>query len=149
MNIFEGLDPAGPDSLIVGLNKTNAQFVQVLHTDPGDLGTALNRGDVDFWANNKTEFQPGCTDLPCGHFKALFIYFASIFSQYIFIGERCGTSNDAHLTHTSSHTSIFGLYNDGKVGQFCFNTSSCFPYTLCGKDEIPTHHLEVEYLIEV
>lgn len=48
-----GLDPARPmyDQMGIGLNRSNAQFVQVLHTDPGDIGTSLLRGDADFFAS--------------------------------------------------------------------------------------------------
>lgn len=61
IHVFEGLDPAGPgfDSTKNGLNKTCARFVQVLHTNPGELGTNEQRGDLNFYANNKTNTQPG------------------------------------------------------------------------------------------
>lgn len=131
--VFEGLDPGGIwyDDLKAGLNSSCAQFVQVLHTDPGDFGTVLNRGNVDFWANNRTQLQPGCTDRPCGHFKALFYYFASLFRQYKFIGGNCAEPDYLlDSSFTSSDTSAFGLYNDGKTGQFCFETTPCLPYTV-------------------
>lgn len=52
---FLGLDAAGPifDYSPIGLNKTCAKFVQVLHTDSGGAGTSLNRGHADFYANKR------------------------------------------------------------------------------------------------
>lgn len=69
-----GLDPAGPgfDSTKNGLNKTCAKFVQVLHTNPGELGTNEQRGDLNFYANNKTNLQPGCAYSKCGECRVIF-----------------------------------------------------------------------------
>lgn len=100
----------------------------MLHTDPGDFGTVFNRGHVDFWANNRTELQPGCTFKQCGHGKAIYYYFASLFPQYKFIGRNCLALDMTCLTCINSDTSRFGLFNDGKIGQFFIDTTPCFPY---------------------
>lgn len=97
----------------------------MIHTDPGDFGTVFNRGDADFWANNRSELQPGCTFKQCGHGKALFYYFASLFPQNKFIGGNC---QQLGVTCSKCMGSIFGQFNDGKFGQFCFDTAPCFPY---------------------
>lgn len=120
-----GLDAAGPGFLDNrGLNKSCAQFVQVLHTN-FDLGSSKLLGDVDFYANNKSIFQPGCPFKQCGHSKAIFYYYASLLPQYEFIGFDC-ERQDAKHTATFSR---FGLFNNGdELGEFCFNTTACFPY---------------------
>lgn len=125
---YLGLDPAGPgfDTTQNGLNKTNAQFVQVLHTNPGELGTNEERGDLNFYANNKTTLQPGCPFKQCGHAKAIFYYFASLFPQYEFIGVHCDQQDSRQ---SDAIFSRFGFFNDGNAGNFCFNTTSCFPFT--------------------
>lgn len=122
----QGLDPAGAlyDQLQIGLNQTNAQFVQVLHTTPGLIGTELNRGDADFYANNRSEIQPGCPIRSCGHAKAVYYYYASLFPEFKFQGIRCGQTNGINLFEFSR----FGEFNDGQFGQFCFDTTPCFPY---------------------
>lgn len=123
-----GLDPAGPgfDSKKNGLNKTCAQFVQVLHTNPGELGTNEQRGDSNFYANNKTTTQPGCPFKQCGHAKAIFYYFASLFPEYEFIAVDCEQQDFRQANAISSR---FGFFSDGNEGNFCFNTTSCFPFT--------------------
>lgn len=61
-----GLDPAGPLftrnplTMREHLNKNNAQFVQILHTDHNILGTDLNCGHQDYYANGGHSPQPGC-----------------------------------------------------------------------------------------
>lgn len=126
---FAALDPAKRrfDELNIGLNKSCAQFVQVLHTNPIGLGTTLLRGDADFYANNRTEFQPGCTITECGHSKSFYYYYASLFRQNKFIGGDCQLQDESGL---SAYTSTFGQFNDHKSGVFCFQTTPCFPYAI-------------------
>ncbi|CAG5058859.1 unnamed protein product [Parnassius apollo] len=62
-----GLDPAralfeGTFSFYTTLSRTDAKFVDIIHTDPGNYGTSKSTGTVDIWpnyygGNNK---QPGC-----------------------------------------------------------------------------------------
>ncbi|KAG5675391.1 hypothetical protein PVAND_005299 [Polypedilum vanderplanki] len=60
-----GLEPAGILDNILGplgyaqLNKDNAQFVDVIHTDTGFLGDKKSLGHVDFWVNGGWH-QPSC-----------------------------------------------------------------------------------------
>ncbi|GFR66356.1 pancreatic lipase-related protein [Elysia marginata] len=65
-----GLDPAGPSfesySANVRLDKSDASFVDVIHTDAEGLissgfGIRTSIGHVDFWPNGG-EHQPGCPD---------------------------------------------------------------------------------------
>ncbi|XP_071493847.1 pancreatic lipase-related protein 2-like [Diadema antillarum] len=93
-----GLDPAGPYYRDEGfdfryngpqcrLDKTDALFVDVLHTDGNDitgLGQMLELGHQDFYPNGGRR-QPGCTDFEprsgCSHLRALRLYSQSIRSQ--------------------------------------------------------------------
>ncbi|CAH1975497.1 unnamed protein product [Acanthoscelides obtectus] len=60
-----GLDPAGPlftkwpKSL--KLDSSDAEFVDVIHTDAGIFGYPRSIGHVDFWPNGGISPQPGCT----------------------------------------------------------------------------------------
>lgn len=132
--IRSGLDPAGPgfDSTKNGLNKTCAKFVQVLHTNPGELGTNEQRGDLNFYANNKTNVQPGCPFKQCGHAKAIFYYFASLFPQYEFIGVQCEQQDARQVDIDFIRFGFFNAENGYGRGNFCFNTTSCFPFTSNG-----------------
>lgn len=42
------------------IDKSNADFVDIIHTDAGAYGGPSNTGTVDFWPNNGVKFQPGC-----------------------------------------------------------------------------------------
>lgn len=59
---FIGLDPAGPGYYILNthLSASDAEFVDVIHTDMGFFGLALKIGHVDFFPNYGYRSQPGC-----------------------------------------------------------------------------------------
>lgn len=61
--MFTGLDPAGPLYTLTEdkdkLSEGDAQFVQIIHTDAGGLGTSEESGDADYWPNGGG-IQPGC-----------------------------------------------------------------------------------------
>ena len=60
------MDPAGPgfyNFFSQGarrLHATDAQYVDVIHTNGGLLGIYKNLGDTDFWVNPSVGPQPGC-----------------------------------------------------------------------------------------
>jgi len=59
-----GMDPAGPSfeshsDKTVGLNPSAATFVDVIHTDGGNLGTVRDIGHADYYPNGG-QSQPGC-----------------------------------------------------------------------------------------
>lgn len=67
LNRISGLDPAGPgfygrDVFVIGqaISKNDAVFVDIIHTDAGELGANVNTGTVDFWPNDGDD-QPGCS----------------------------------------------------------------------------------------
>ena len=42
------------------LNSSDALFVDIIHTDAGIYGAYKDTGDVDFYPNGGTRYQPGC-----------------------------------------------------------------------------------------
>lgn len=98
-------------------------------TNPGDLGTIEERGDLNFYANNRTNLQPGCPFKQCGHAKAIFYYFASLFPQNEFISVQCDQQDARQADTDFIRFSCFDTDNAYKRGNFCFNTTSCFPFT--------------------
>lgn len=69
INRITATDPAGPlfDSPVLvpaanRLDKNDAEFVDVIHTDAGDYGMQHSIGQIDFYANGGKRFQPGCED---------------------------------------------------------------------------------------
>ncbi|KAA0704582.1 Lipase member H [Triplophysa tibetana] len=84
-----GLDPAGP--MFAGvppeerLDPTDAQFVDVLHTDMNFFGLRGTHGHVDFYANGGLD-QPGCPKtifsgksyIVCDHQRSVFLYLCAL-----------------------------------------------------------------------
>lgn len=62
-----GLDPAGPGFEFAsiqkkGLKKTDALFVDIIHTSGGVTGYFNSMGHADFYPNGGVPPQPGCAD---------------------------------------------------------------------------------------
>ena len=69
---LSGLDPAGlyfiTDPTSFRLDESDAQYVDVIHTDAGVFGTTLASGHTDFWPNGGSS-QPGCF-FNCKHLQS-------------------------------------------------------------------------------
>lgn len=74
-----GLDPARPcfneGERLNGLQRGDAKFIDVIHTNPGILGVKNAVGDVDIYVNGQYALQPGCWTIICSHSRA-YEYFA-------------------------------------------------------------------------
>ncbi|XP_058467070.1 lipase member H-B-like [Malaya genurostris] len=127
-----GLDPAGPSftkpSLVPSkkrLDKSDALFVQAIHTDKNIIGTSTNVGHQDFYTNSGASPQPGC-EFPlvnndttkaylqfiCSHFKAVEYFRASLNRQNIFLGTNCTSYYYYRKGECANNTRAeFGLYN--------------------------------------
>nr|XP_054765925.1 pancreatic lipase-related protein 2-like [Lytechinus pictus] len=100
-----GLDPAGPDfsgdlDNTCRLDKTDALFVDVMHTDGetvlgGGLGLMDQLGHQDFYPNNGQEM-PGCSkvSVSCDHSRAVEYYIESISSTRPFSSVKMTTNSD-------------------------------------------------------
>ena len=68
----QGLDPALPfytgSDNDVHLDKTDGQYVDVIHTNMGVVGTPDHVGHADFFPNGGS-YQPGCANDPTGTFS--------------------------------------------------------------------------------
>ncbi|XP_031341067.1 pancreatic triacylglycerol lipase-like [Photinus pyralis] len=102
-----GLDPAGPlfesPRLLRGLTRTDAEIVDVIHTDGGMFGCKNPLGTVDFYPNGGVRHQPGCspsdlrTELRslhdivfCSHEKS-YGYFIESINNRVFEGRKCNS----------------------------------------------------------
>jgi len=116
-----GLDPAGPyyenTPAEVRLDSTDAQFVDVIHSDAEklkNLGMGINQvsGHIDFWPNDGIA-QPGCDQnilstivgvdgvvegaqdfVACNHLRVIDFYMESITSSCPFSGNPCVSYQD-------------------------------------------------------
>ncbi|CAO1423506.1 unnamed protein product [Diamesa serratosioi] len=94
---ISGLDPALPLFAHVGidskLDATDADFVDVIHTNALVQGKIERCGHVDFYLNGGV-YQPGCTGFiinpfACSHHRAPLYFMESIQSEIGFWGWRC------------------------------------------------------------
>lgn len=130
-----GLDPAGPlfnkAKEEYRLDKNDATFVDVIHTDAGFAGTTLNLGDADFYPNGGRE-QPGCSYLKiqilCDHLRAPDYYIATVKGLYDWTAYPCKSykvfKDGKCLQCEPDGCSRMGYYADpSKTGKFYLKTN--------------------------
>nr|XP_046267663.1 lipase member H-like isoform X2 [Scatophagus argus] len=100
-----GLDPAGPQFTGTPpkdrLDPTDAQFVDVLHTDIDALGFRESLGHIDFYANGGTD-QPGCPKtifsggayFKCDHQRSVLLYIESVNRTCMSKAYPCSSNKD-------------------------------------------------------
>jgi len=73
-----GLDPANPcfydGNDLEGLRSGDARFVDIIHSNPGMLGSPKRSGDADFFVQGRVPFKEGCEGLStisCSHQRAV------------------------------------------------------------------------------
>ncbi|XP_026228108.1 lipase member H [Anabas testudineus] len=100
-----GLDPAGvmftDTSPEDRLDSTDAQFVDVLHTDMDALGFRKTLGHIDFYANGGSD-QPGCPKtvfsggayFKCDHQRSVSLYLESLVSNCSIRAYPCSSYED-------------------------------------------------------
>ncbi|XP_060657244.1 pancreatic triacylglycerol lipase-like isoform X1 [Drosophila nasuta] len=92
-----GLDPAKPLFVVTHdrhrLNREDAKFVDIIHTNPAERGILKPMGHADFYVNFRDGEQPGCENHKspgsCSHNRAPEYYAESIASENGFWGIKC------------------------------------------------------------
>lgn len=90
-----GLDPANPcfneGEYLSGLQRGDADFVDVIHTNPGGLGKRAQLGDIDFYAGGFSNVKPGCNLFSCSHQRAWRYYGETVYPGHErdFMATRC------------------------------------------------------------
>ncbi|CAH2053988.1 unnamed protein product, partial [Iphiclides podalirius] len=95
-----GLDPAYPGFYPAlfskPLDRHDAKFVDIIHSDGGGFGAPLAIGHADFWPNHGTAKQPGCPPLTvpltiedfCSHWRSWRFWAESVEGGQ-FLARRC------------------------------------------------------------
>ncbi|XP_077295506.1 pancreatic triacylglycerol lipase-like [Arctopsyche grandis] len=84
------MDPANPlwGSKSERVRPSDADYVEVIHTDSGSLGLKEPVGDIDFYPN-KGSSQPGCLiDVSCSHSRS-YEFFADSIDHKGFMADQC------------------------------------------------------------
>ncbi|XP_075985087.1 pancreatic triacylglycerol lipase-like [Anticarsia gemmatalis] len=132
---ISGLDPAGPcfSDVDAGLrlNKNDADFVDVIHTDAGVYGINELVGHVDFFPNRGSE-QPNCLFQTCSHSRAWELYAESISNTTGFPAVSCASWKAFQKGECDNNTvSYMGFgCSPSTRGMFALQTADTPPYAL-------------------
>ncbi|CAG9824110.1 unnamed protein product [Phaedon cochleariae] len=148
-----GMDPAGPlfkkwpKSL--KLDASDAEFVDVIHTDAGIFGYPTSVGHVDFWPNQGIAPQPGC-QIPeikkrnpdgilekvfCSHWRSYQFYAESVVNPNAFQGavacNNWAEYTEGVCTPEMRPTTRMGLYVDWEArGNHFLQTNPESPFSM-------------------
>ncbi|XP_034235133.1 phospholipase A1-like [Thrips palmi] len=134
-----GLDPAGP--LIPGnetqrLDKSDALFVDVIHTCANVLGYRDAIGHVDFYPNGGTCIQPGCviadiTQGTCSHGRGLVFLEESIYNRTAFKAFPCAGADSTVNKTDPGQSIVMGLDTPSNAaGSYCLTTRDEAPFAI-------------------
>lgn len=136
IGLIIGLDPAGPlissKDINFSLTPSDADYVQVIHTNAGTLGMRDAVGHADFYPNGGSR-QPGCgLDLVggCAHNRA-WEFFAESVTNNHFVAQRCNSWDDFNRNRCNGELRIMGglskVDRDAR-GNFYLATNNASPY---------------------
>ncbi|XP_063235084.1 pancreatic lipase-related protein 2-like [Bacillus rossius redtenbacheri] len=131
-----GLDPAAPgyggEALENRLDASDADQVQVLHTNAGLLGWSSPLGHLDFYPNGGKK-QPGCgMDIvgTCSHSRAHWFFAESVNSPVGFWGVRCASWDDYRRgrCHDNERALMGSRPDHRSQGSFYLTTGASEPF---------------------
>lgn len=106
-----GLDPAGPcfSNLLpeLRLKDSDADFVDVIHTDSGVYGMKDPIGHVDFYVNGGSQ-QPNCLFQTCSHGRAVLYFAESVVNQNAFLSIKCNDWDSFRIGRCDSDIKVMG-----------------------------------------
>ncbi|XP_072948277.1 pancreatic lipase-related protein 2-like [Epargyreus clarus] len=154
------LEPAGPCFRTLGvddrLDASNADFVQVVHTNIDGFGMAAKMGHVDFYVNGG-EYQPSDLNLfpcttTCSHFRVLALWLSALKNPDKFVAIKCDSiqqARDALCYKDHVETNVMGLNVDTKNhGIFYLSTSKGYPFYL-GKKGLKAKYASWRHISDI
>ncbi|EDW54000.1 inactive pancreatic lipase-related protein 1 [Drosophila sechellia] len=139
-----GLDPAGPGfmmqpSLQQKLDASDADFVDIIHTDPFFFSMLPPMGHADFYPNLDQLNQRGCSYISnwrfynCNHYRAAVYYGESIISRRGFWAQQCGGWFDffsQRCSHYSNmpNTQMGYFVSEDASGSYFLTTHEVAPF---------------------
>ncbi|XP_004926042.1 pancreatic lipase-related protein 2 [Bombyx mori] len=131
---ISGLDPAGPCFSNIDpelrLKATDADFVDVIHTDAGVYGLRDAVGHVDFFPNSGSQ-QPNCLLQTCSHSRAWLYYAESVVNKEAFLAVPCKDWDAFRKNQCGAEISIMGYGTRPSArGVYFLRTAEDSPYGL-------------------
>ncbi|CAG9787723.1 unnamed protein product [Diatraea saccharalis] len=131
-----GLDPAGPCFSYAlsdqRLDKTDAVYVDVIHSNRLVQGIIEALGHADFYINGGGPGQPGCFIPSCSHLRAAEVYIESIRIPKSFVGVQC--KNWEQFQKNSCDKNDYAVLGYGSSstarGLYYLRTASKYPFGL-------------------
>lgn len=131
-----GLDPAGPCFSYAystqRLDKTDAAYVDVVHSNRLVQGVIEPLGHADFYINGGGPNQPGCIMPSCSHLRAAQVYTESIITPKSFVAVRCKSWK--HFEANACEKEDYAILGYGSStatrGLFYLRTSAKSPFGL-------------------
>ncbi|KAK9885318.1 hypothetical protein WA026_010811 [Henosepilachna vigintioctopunctata] len=147
------LDPAFPEFPIQDtsrrLTRSDADYIDVIHTDAGIFGIPVPLGHADFYPNEGKALQPGCQPsyllnegnfvnlvVGCSHVRAWKLYAESVINMKAFPATKCKSWKGTSRVCNFSTDSYMGLANNYTHGIFYLQTKSREPYSKSVKEQI-------------
>lgn len=133
---ISGLDPAGPCFSYAysdqRLDKSDAIYVDVIHSNRLIQGVIEPLGHADFYINGGGPNQPGCFMPSCSHLRAAQVYTESIINLKSFVGIRCRSWE--HFIENACEKDVYAVLGYGSSantrGLYYLRTSGSSPYGL-------------------
>ncbi|XP_048480710.1 lipase member I [Plutella xylostella] len=115
------------------LDRSDAVFVDVIHTCSGVLGAEAPLGHADFYPNSGFAPQPGCDGIQamfaCSHGRSHFLFSESINSRRGFPALRCGSWADYSGHRCQLQAAFMGEGADpAQTGSFYLTTNAVAPF---------------------
>ncbi|XP_049880115.1 phospholipase A1-like [Pectinophora gossypiella] len=131
---ISGLDPAGPCFSHVDedlrLLKTDAKFVDVIHSDGGVFGLIDPIGHVDYYPNDGSQ-QPDCLWQTCSHSRSWLYYTESVLNNDAFPAVKCDNWEDFKKGDCGDELSYMGFPSEpGTTGKYYLQTAGESPFGL-------------------
>lgn len=130
-----GLDPANPcfneGESLFGLQRGDAEFIDVIHTNSGVLGKKEPIGDVDFYPNGLVSTQPGCVLIDCAHARSWYYYAETVYNgnENNFLAVKCNSLTAMNTGRCTGKSVPMGYAVPTNVkGNYFLSTRSSSPY---------------------
>lgn len=137
-----GLDPAQPcfneGEQLNGISRGDAEYVDIIHSNPGVLGKKEAVGDADFYPNGFESVPDGCLTIACAHSRAWQYYAETVYpgNENNFLSAKCSSMKRFKLNKCTELNVPMGYLEKRQnvKGNYFLETNTSYPYGLNATD---------------